>query len=147
MASYLVGPDQADDVTQETFLRMWRSLPGFRGDASGRTWMLSIARRTCADFVRATGRHRRLTGRIMRAASTGEPVSPGPEGAVALSDLVARLGPDRRVAFVLTQILGCSYEEAAAACGVPVGTIRSRVARARAELLEQSGSSRSMEAG
>ena len=50
--------------------------------------------------------------------------------------LIADLGPDRREAFVLTQLVGTSYEEAAGIRGVPVGTIRSRVARARAELID-----------
>ena len=50
--------------------------------------------------------------------------------------LVAGLHPDRRAAFVLTQLLGTSYEEAASICGVPVGTIRSRVARAREDLID-----------
>jgi len=59
-----------------------------------------------------------------------------PDGArhVELELLVGALDPDRRVAFVLTQLIGCSYEEAAQACAVPVGTIRSRVARARGDL-------------
>ena len=58
-------------------------------------------------------------------------------GAHALAALVTGLEPDRREALVLTQVLGCSYAEAAAVCGVPVGTIRSRVARAREALVEQ----------
>jgi RNA polymerase sigma-70 factor, ECF subfamily len=52
-----------------------------------------------------------------------------------LGDLVARLAPTQREAFVLTQITGCSYAEAAELCGVQIGTIRSRVARARLELI------------
>ena len=51
-----------------------------------------------------------------------------------MSELLAALDPDRRAAFVLTQMLGCSYAETAAICGCPVGTIRSRVARAREDL-------------
>jgi RNA polymerase sigma-70 factor (ECF subfamily) len=57
--------------------------------------------------------------------------------AQALEDLVAGLAAGRREAFVLTQLLGCSYAEAAAVCSVPVGTVRSRVARARAALVDQ----------
>jgi len=56
-----------------------------------------------------------------------------------LSDLVDGLGDDRRLAFVLTQELGLGYAEAAEVCGCPVGTIRSRVARARMDLLSQMG--------
>ena len=57
-------------------------------------------------------------------------------GVHAVSALVDALPHDQRVAFVLTQVVGCSYAEAAEACGVPIGTIRSRVARAREHLLE-----------
>jgi len=138
LALHLVGPDEADDVTQDTFIRAWRALPAFRGDASARTWLLSIARRACADAVRKNVRRRRLAARIERRSVTA--VSPGAtddaSGTQALSALVDGLPRDQRVAFVLTQVVGCSYAEAAAACGVPIGTIRSRVARAREHLLE-----------
>ena len=63
-------------------------------------------------------------------------VQPGRTGEVELAGLVDGLDDHRRSAFVLTQVLGLSYAEAAAVCGVPVGTIRSRVARARADLLD-----------
>jgi RNA polymerase sigma-70 factor (ECF subfamily) len=54
----------------------------------------------------------------------------------AVADLIARLDPDRRAAFVLTQVFRMPYDEAAAVCGCPVGTMRSRVARARHDLIE-----------
>jgi len=56
LAYHLVGPDDADDVTQDTFVRAWKALPAFRGDSSARTWLLSITRRACADQVRRTVR-------------------------------------------------------------------------------------------
>ena len=69
----------------------------------------------------------------MPDAALGQP--PAEPGAQAVADeLLAALEPDRRAAFVLTQMLGCSYAEAAAVCDCPVGTIRSRVARAREDL-------------
>jgi RNA polymerase sigma-70 factor (ECF subfamily) len=137
LAAHLVGPDAADDITQDTFVRAWRSLPGFRAEASARTWLLVIARRACADAIRARTRRRRLAARLLdRAVTTDDPIDDA-AGAHALAALVAGLDPDRREALVLTQVLGCSYAEAAEVCGVPVGTIRSRVARARESLLEQ----------
>lgn len=145
MASHLVAPGEADDVTQETFLRVWRALPRFRGDSSARTWILTIARRTCVDAVRARGRWRRLVGVLGPAVPSD--FHDGPEGAFVLSDLVARLALDPRSAFVLTQVLGCSYAETAEICDVPVGTIRSRVARARMTLVEQIRADRSIETG
>jgi RNA polymerase sigma-70 factor (ECF subfamily) len=138
LAGHLVGPDEADDVTQDTFVRAWRALPAFRGDSSARTWLLSIARRACADAVRRNVRRRRLATRLEhQSATTSSPgATDNPSGAHAVFALVDDLPRDQRLAFVLTQVIGCSYAEAAAACGVPVGTIRSRVARAREHLLE-----------
>jgi RNA polymerase sigma-70 factor (ECF subfamily) len=135
LTAHLVGRAEADDVTQEVFLRAYRSLPGFRADSSARTWLLSIARHTCADWVRRTRRRRRLQDRLV--ADRGPGIADPGDTAVCLDDLVARLDADRRSAFVLTQMLGCSYHEAAEVCDTAVGTIRSRVARARADLLEQ----------
>lgn len=136
LCAHLVDRDEADDLTQETYLRAVRALPAFRADASGRTWLLSIARRTCADALRRRTRRRRLRDRVEQEPGVAAPL-PDPTGAVSVEQLVESLPPDRREAFVLTQLLGCSYEEAATACDVPVGTIRSRVARARAELVER----------
>jgi RNA polymerase sigma-70 factor (ECF subfamily) len=133
LTAHLVGADDADDVTQDVFVRAWRALPAFRGDASGRTWLLAIARRACADAVRSRVRRRRLASRI--AAQRHDGGTPDASGTHSLTALVATLDTDRREAFVLTQLLGCSYAEAAEVCGVPVGTIRSRVARARDDLL------------
>jgi RNA polymerase sigma-70 factor (ECF subfamily) len=59
-----------------------------------------------------------------------------PSDGTDLWSVVSSLAPDRRAAFVLTQVVGCDYAEAAQICGCPVGTIRSRVARARADLID-----------
>jgi RNA polymerase sigma-70 factor, ECF subfamily len=129
----LVGAQHADDVTQDTYLRAFRGLPDFAGRASARTWLLSIARRACADHVRSAVRARRLDARV---AAEPEPKSSADHaGLHAASELIGRLPGERRVAFVLTQVLGLSYAEAAEIEDVPVGTIRSRVARARADLV------------
>ncbi|MER7457626.1 sigma factor [Micromonospora sp. NPDC126480] len=131
----LVDPETADDLTQETYLRAFRALPAFEGRSSARTWLLGIARRTCADHLRTVVRRRRLDARLAADAWTGRP-HPDPAGQLGAADLLRRLPAERRGAFVLTQLLGLSYAEAAAVEGVPVGTIRSRVARARADLVE-----------
>jgi RNA polymerase sigma-70 factor, ECF subfamily len=130
----LVDPGVADDLTQETYLRAFRSLSAFEGRSSVRTWLLGIARRTCADHLRAVVRRRRLDARLAAQAWTDTPV-PDPAHRLTTADLLSRLSEDRRTAFVLTQVMGMSYAEAAEVEEVPVGTIRSRVARARDELV------------
>jgi RNA polymerase sigma-70 factor (ECF subfamily) len=124
-----------DDLTQEVYLRALPALARFRADASARTWLLQIARHVCADHVRRSTRRRALLTRLAQRTDPTEVDAPA-TGQVDLDALVADLELDRRAAFVLTQILGLSYAEAAEACEVPVGTIRSRVARARADLLD-----------
>ncbi len=126
----LVDPDTADDLTQETYLRAFRSLADFEGRSSVRTWLLTIARRTCADHIRTVRRRRRLEARLPEPETV-----PDHAGLHGAEDLIRQLPDDRRVAFVLTQVVGLSYAEAAAIEGVPVGTIRSRVARARDQLI------------
>lgn len=128
--AHLVDPGTADDLTQEVYLRAMRAVPSFRGDASARTWLLSIARRTAADEIRRRQRRRRLP-------DPQPQLEPDRTDAVALEELVDELDDDRRAAFVLTQLLGLSYADAAEACEVPIGTIRSRVARARDQLLDR----------
>ncbi len=129
--AHLVDPPAADDLTQEVYLRAMRTVSRFRGDASARTWLLVIARRVAVDEIRRRQRRRRLPD--------PSPPDAAPDGTdeVALHDLVDELAPDRRAAFVLTQLLGWSYQDAADVCEVPVGTIRSRVARARQQLIDR----------
>ena len=129
----LVDPGAADDLTQETYLRAFRALPGFEGRSSVRTWLLGTARRVCADHLRAVVRRRRLDARLAAQAYTDVP-HPDPAHRLGVHDLLRRLSDERRTAFVLTQVVGLSYAEAAVVEDVPIGTIRSRVARARDEL-------------
>lgn len=133
LCTALGSPGEEEDLVQETYLRALRALPTYRGEAPVLPWLLSIARRTCADHVRRRQRQRRLFDKV--AASTPDEPAPAPDA--PLDDLIAKLGPDRREAFVLTQLIGLSYHDAAAAIGCPVGTVRSRVARARAELFTE----------
>lgn len=126
----LGSPGDTEDLVQEVYLRAVRSMSSYRGDAPVLAWLMTIARRTCADEVRRRQRRRRLDERIRTQPL--ELVAPPPE---ASSDLLDHLDDDRRSAFVLTQLAGLPYAEAAEALGCPIGTVRSRVARARADLL------------
>jgi RNA polymerase sigma-70 factor (ECF subfamily) len=134
LCSGLVGRQHADDLTQDTFIRILRALPAFRAESSARTWMLRITRYTCADWIRAQQRRRRLTE---QAAELARASTPAETGRVELDDLLDHLPAARRDAFLLTQVLGLSYAEAAEVCECEVGTIRSRVARARATLVDE----------
>lgn len=128
--AHLIGPDDADDATQETYLAAWRSLPSYRGDASARTWLFVIARRSALRVARRRRRWTELAEGVPAPAPLQDPVA-----TCELSGLLRALDADRRAALVLTQIIGLSYAEAAEVCECPVGTIRSRVARAREDLL------------
>jgi RNA polymerase sigma-70 factor (ECF subfamily) len=128
--AYLTDRQTADDVTQDTYARAIGSLHRFRGDCDAKVWLLTIARRACADHIRSQTRRRNLLQRL-RDNSSEDFVAPIRD--IELTQLIGSLDPDRRDAFVLTQILGLSYDEAAEICGCPVGTIRSRVARARTD--------------
>ncbi|MFF4582005.1 sigma-70 family RNA polymerase sigma factor [Streptomyces sp. NPDC001373] len=137
--AYLSADRQAaDDLTQDVFLRALAALPRFEGRSSARTWLLSIARRTVVDSVRRAAARPRLSDRYdwQTAAEQSQPYGlPGFDDGVALAELLAAIPAERREAFVLTQLLGLPYADAAVALGCPVGTVRSRVARARTALI------------
>ncbi|MFF0470986.1 sigma-70 family RNA polymerase sigma factor [Micromonospora zamorensis] len=135
--SHLAGPGEAEDLTQETFLRAFRSLPSFAGRSSARTWVFTIARRVAVDHVR-TAVARPRTASVpdwQAAAEAAGAITAGIDEGVTLHRLIAGLIRERREAFVATHVLGLSYAEAADVCQCPVGTIRSRVARAREDLV------------
>ncbi|GLU45664.1 sigma-70 family RNA polymerase sigma factor [Nocardiopsis ansamitocini] len=133
----MADPLWVEELTQETFIRVLRGLPRFAGRSSARSWLLAIARYTVVDRYRSAaarprtwgveewdGLQHRLPGYAARF-----------DEQFALADLLSGLGEQRRRAFVLTQLEGFSYAEAARMAGVPVGTVRSRVARAREDLI------------
>ena len=129
--SNLSSRQEADDLTQEVYIRATRNLAQDRGDAPVVSWLLSIARHVCADQVRRNQRRSRLATRLR----SERPLAAESPSSLDLTALVDELDPDRRAAFVLTQVIGLSYEEAADVCECPIGTIRSRVARARNDLM------------
>ncbi|MBQ1095253.1 sigma-70 family RNA polymerase sigma factor [Streptomyces sp. b94] len=132
-------PQSAEDLTQDTFLRALGSLHRFEGRSSARTWLLAIARRAVVDSIRYDSSRPRLaaTDDWESAVERAQPRDlPGFDDGIALAELLAALPDDRREAFVLTQLLGLPYAEAADVSECPIGTVRSRVARARTSLIE-----------
>ncbi|MFG3016266.1 sigma-70 family RNA polymerase sigma factor [Streptomyces cinerochromogenes] len=138
--AHLCGDPQAvDDLAQDTFLRALGSLHRFEGRSSARAWLLSIARRAVIDSYRYAASRPRLADVAdwQLAAELAQPRDlPGFDDGIALLDLLAALPDDRREAFTLTQLLGLPYAEAAEVSDCPIGTVRSRVARARATLMD-----------
>ena len=126
-----------DDLAQETFLRVFRALPGFdpRGPARLSSWILTVATRLTIDHLRrAPQRH-----------ASGDPVFPGvggnPQAAArdpllrsALRRAIEALQPDFRAVFLLREVHELSYEEIALALELELGTVRSRLSRARSAL-------------
>lgn len=140
--AHLAGREQADDLTQETYLRVLGSLPRFAARSSARTWLLTLARRVWIDSVRRDRARPRTSATEYddAAAGTASPDNPTTWSEVIdARSLLGALPAERREALVLTQVLGYTYEEAARICGVRIGTIRSRVARARRDLIEGTG--------
>jgi RNA polymerase sigma-70 factor (ECF subfamily) len=136
--AHLAGSEVADDLTQETYARAVTALARFAGRSSVRTWLLSIARRVVVDHFRARSVRPRSGGPDWETAVEAESArraGAGFEDLVELGLLLDGLDPERREAIVLTQLLGYSYAEAAEVCDCPLGTVRSRVARAREDLL------------
>lgn len=140
LCRYLGDARDADDLSQEVYERAIRSLHRYRAEGPARGWLLTIARRVCVDHTRRAQRRRRRDSAVLDSVIAGGGVgtltSTDAADRVALDDVLEGLTEDRRDAFVLTQVLGMHYDEAADVLGCPVGTIRSRVARARMDLVE-----------
>ncbi|MDT0466543.1 sigma-70 family RNA polymerase sigma factor [Streptomyces gibsoniae] len=138
VAHLCADPQAVDDLAQDTFLRALGSLHRFEGRSSARAWLLAIARRVVIDSYRYAAARPRLSDvrDWQTAVELAQPQDlPGFDDGIALLDLLASLPDERREAFVLTQLVGLPYAEAARISDCPVGTLRSRVARARATLI------------
>jgi len=130
----------ADDVTQETFLRAFRSLPTYRGGESKfSSWLLRIARNCATDLFRRTRREDlREDPTAARPAPTSE--SRGAEDRIRIEQALRSLPAELREPFVMIEVLGYDYREASAVLQVKLGTVKSRMHRARALLVAALGS-------
>jgi RNA polymerase sigma-70 factor (ECF subfamily) len=120
----------AEDLAQETFLRAHRRLGTFRYDAKFSTWLYQIARNVAIDALRSRERRLRLTSALRPPGAHADP-SAAYELRAAVDSLPTRL----REAFVLVEMVGLTYREAAIVVGSPAGTMKSRVFRARGQLV------------
>jgi RNA polymerase sigma-70 factor (ECF subfamily) len=121
----------AEDIAQEAFLRAWRGLDKFRGEAAFATWLYAIARRVALDEARRPALRTVPVEQVVGLADRrgSDPVLRG-----ELERALGALEPAQREAFLLVVVLGLSYQEAGDMTGSPAGTMASRVFRARARL-------------
>lgn len=147
-------PEDAADMTQEAFLKAWRNLDSFQGNAAFSTWLYRLASNTCLDHLRSRKRRPQLS--LMMEDEDGETQeldvadpTPDPEAQVIALDEQSRLNealqslePEQRQILILRAVNGLSYTEIAQAMELKEGTVKSRLARARDQLrkiLEKNG--------
>ncbi len=131
--------EDAMDCAQEAMLRIWRALGSYRGQASFSTWVYRIATNTCLDLMRKRKSRPSVSldaladDGYMPPDDTGDPERYAESNARrrALTDGIAALQPDMRAALVLRDVQGFSYEEVAQILDTPLGTVKSRINRAR----------------
>jgi len=141
-------PGTAEDVTQDTFMRAWRSLAQFRG-GNVRGWLMRIAVNRAYDTLRTRKRrpsesldaldYEPVTAWSSNVSASEDPhaFSARSELSEALESMLARLPDDQRTALLLVDLQGFSYDEAAGIMQVAPGTIKSRISRARSRLREE----------
>ena len=148
----LGNKEDALDAVQETFLRVYRALNSFRGEAAFKTWLVGIALNVCRNKLSSSSeRNRRVTASITQEDPENGEVSdvelkdhtPDPEAATlghelrsALERALSNLAPEHREILVLREIQDMDYEELAAVLSCPIGTVKSRLCRARQALRE-----------
>lgn len=127
-AQILRDRTEAEDVAQEAFLQVFRSIRKFRGDASFYSWLYRIVVNLCLDRVRRQSR--RITLPLDEDQGDGLTARSW-ETRLQVESLLARLSEELRVTLVLREVAGLSYEEIARELRIPVGTVRSRLSAAR----------------
>ncbi len=138
-ASLSGSMQQADDLVQDTLLKAWGHADSFTAGTNIRAWLFTILRNTYYSLYRKRGREVQDTDGIY---SNKVAVSGGQESAIDLADFriaLAKLPEEQREVLIMVGATGLSYEETAVICGVAVGTIKSRVNRARIKLAELLG--------
>lgn len=129
-------PDRADDLVQETLVKAWANFSSFEEGTNLRAWMFTILRNQFYSDLRKNGREVQDVDGIHAARLATHPAQQGHLDFADFRTALATLPADQREALILIGASGFSYEEAAAIAGVAVGTVKSRVSRARARLHE-----------
>ena len=142
LLAFTKSQDLAEDLTQKTFIRVWKKIETFRGDSSLFTWIYRIAINLAKnEFSSKQAKNQGITDNIddtydlESSVSSPESHAIETESMQAVMDFIASLPSDLREAISLREFDGKSYEEIAQITGSPIGTVRSRIFRAREEIL------------
>ena len=150
LARFIRDPVEVEDVAQEAFIKAYRALPSFRGDSAFYTWLYRIGINTAKNYLVALGRRAPTTtefnsedaesfedGEQLRDINTPESMMMSKEIAQTVNDTMERLPEELRNAITLRELEGLSYEDIATIMNCPIGTVRSRIFRAREAIAEQ----------
>jgi len=150
LSRFIRDPSEVEDVTQEAFIKAYRALPAFRGDSAFYTWLYRIGINTAKNYLMALGRRAPTSteveaeeaegfeeGEQLRDINTPESVLLSNEIAQTVNSTIEKLPEELRTAIQLREIEGMSYEDIAKVMDCPIGTVRSRIFRAREAIAEQ----------
>ena len=150
LSRFIRDPAEVEDVTQEAFIKAYRALPAFRGDSAFYTWLYRIGINTAKNYLMAMGRRAPTSteveaeeaegfeeGEQLRDINTPESLLLSNEIAETVNRTIEGLPEELRTAIQMREIEGMSYEDIAKAMDCPIGTVRSRIFRAREAIAEQ----------
>jgi RNA polymerase sigma-70 factor (ECF subfamily) len=150
LSRFIRDPAEVEDVAQEAFIKAYRALPSFRGESAFYTWLYRIGINTAKNYLVAQGRRAPTTtgfdsedaenfedAEQLREVNTPENEMISKQIARTVNETMEELPEELRTAIVLREIDGLSYEEIAAVMNCPIGTVRSRIFRARETIAEK----------
>jgi len=150
LARFIRDPAEVEDVTQEAFIKAYRALPAFRGDSAFYTWLYRIGINTAKNYLMALGRRAPTSTEVeaedaegfedaeqLRDINTPESMLLSKEIATTVNATIEELPEELRTAIQLREIEGMSYEDIARIMDCPIGTVRSRIFRAREAIAER----------
>jgi RNA polymerase sigma-70 factor (ECF subfamily) len=150
LSRFIRDPAEVEDVTQEAFIKAYRALPAFRGDSAFYTWLYRIGINTAKNYLMALGRRAPTSteveaedaegfeeGEQLRDINTPESLLLSNEIAETVNATIEKLPEELRRAIQMRELEGMSYEDIAQAMNCPIGTVRSRIFRAREAIAEQ----------
>ena len=150
LARFIRDPAEVEDVTQEAFIKAYRALPAFRGDSAFYTWLYRIGINTAKNYLMALGRRAPTSTEVeaedaegfedaeqLRDINTPESILLSKEIAATVNATIEELPEELRTAIQLREIEGMSYEDIARIMDCPIGTVRSRIFRAREAIAER----------